>query len=154
MRASGTPSEIIRGLSPSRTMQPPMSQVQWPEPLANGQRPEATYSLPSTAARPGTGRPAPDRPTELVDAGRLLETDVASLRGLVDTLAREEAVLHLDDLLLRRMDGVLDPVAWRRFAGPAAESLGWSEARVREELERSASPAAPTSALCPPPVAR
>ncbi len=88
------------------------------------------------AVRSGSERPAADRPPELLDAARLLETDPADLRRTLEALLREEAALHLDDLLLRRMDGVLDEPSRRRFAALVAGPLGWSESRADEELRR------------------
>jgi glycerol-3-phosphate dehydrogenase len=79
------------------------------------------------------------------------ETRVAAETGADDTvdsgahgrlaqrvrqLAEDEAVLHLDDLLLRRGDWGEDPERALRLGRPVAAALGWDEARAAAELTR------------------
>ena len=58
----------------------------------------------------------------------------------LDFLCRHERVVHLDDLLLRRTQlaklGLLNPQNLQIVARLAATSLGWSPAKLDEELER------------------
>jgi len=62
--------------------------------------------------------------------------------GELDWIAREEAVVHLDDLVLRRtplaLFGFLDTARLERAAGIAAAALGWDADRTRAEVERCA----------------
>ncbi|MDE3084230.1 MAG: glycerol-3-phosphate dehydrogenase, partial [Verrucomicrobiota bacterium] len=52
-----------------------------------------------------------------------------------------EAVVHLDDLLLRRtplaLYGFLDGKKFRELAAQTAETLGWSDARRAAEEDRT-----------------
>lgn len=81
----------------------------------------------SSKERPIVGCAAPDT-----------RSDVA-LRSILEN----EAVVHLDDLLLRRtpiaLYESLDTTRFRELAELAADVLGWSEARRRDEEERTRS---------------
>ena len=80
--------------------------------------------------------PAPDAPRGV--AARLLDldggtvTDAAALR----TLAAEESVVHLDDLLLRRLDLTCGPDVALQLADPVLAALGWDAQRVEAERQR------------------
>jgi len=82
----------------------------------------------------GPARPAPqpwlslDRFEELVE--RAPEKAAADMRRMVV----EEAVLHLEDLLLRRTDWGIDPSRRRATGEQVARLLGWSGARTAREL--------------------
>lgn len=56
-------------------------------------------------------------------------------------LAQQEHVEHLDDVLLRRstiaMRGLLTPAVLEALAHAVGEGLGWDNARIQEEVERS-----------------
>ncbi len=54
---------------------------------------------------------------------------------MIEALIREESVLHLDDLLLRRMDGAPGASLRGSLAVRVARLLGWSDERARIELE-------------------
>ncbi len=62
--------------------------------------------------------------------------------GELDWIARHEAVVHLDDLVLRRtplaLFGHLDHTRLERVAGIAAVALNWDDDRRRQEIERCA----------------
>ncbi len=62
-------------------------------------------------------------------------------RREIDYLARSEKVARLDDLLLRRtliaMLGYADRAALCEVADVAAAALGWSSARVADEIQRT-----------------
>jgi glycerol-3-phosphate dehydrogenase len=51
-------------------------------------------------------------------------------------LARDEAVQHLDDLMLRRTEWGADPRNARRLGVRVAQMMGWSGGRAEEELAR------------------
>jgi glycerol-3-phosphate dehydrogenase len=56
----------------------------------------------------------------------------------VRDLASSEAVLHLDDLMLRRTDWGCDPRRAAELGATAAGLLGWKGDRTRDELSRLA----------------
>lgn len=60
--------------------------------------------------------------------------------NVIAAICREEAVVHLDDLVLRRtglaMQGQLDAEKLNRAASWAAEALGWDAQRKAEEVAR------------------
>ncbi len=62
-------------------------------------------------------------------------------RGEIGFIAREEKVVHLDDLLLRRsmraMLGRLNTAAVDEIGEAAGAALGWDQERVLEERERA-----------------
>jgi glycerol-3-phosphate dehydrogenase len=58
------------------------------------------------------------------------ERAAREIRRLLDT----EAVVHLDDLVLRRTDWGMDPRAGREIAARVAPLLGWEESRIRADL--------------------
>lgn len=77
---------------------------------------------------------------KLTIGGRTPQLDPASpdsLRGAI----RAEAVVHLDDLLLRRTDialfGTLDELRYDQIATVAATELGWDLARLMAEKTRT-----------------
>lgn len=53
-------------------------------------------------------------------------------------LIENEAILHLDDLMLRRTCLAEHPVRGRELAGRVAELFGWDEDRQRAEIDRLA----------------
>ncbi|HVR72750.1 MAG TPA: FAD-dependent oxidoreductase [Planctomycetota bacterium] len=64
------------------------------------------------------------------------EAPAAALAECLERLAREESALHLDDMLLRRVDVEATPGELRRLASAACRALGWSDERSRREQER------------------
>ncbi len=62
-------------------------------------------------------------------------------RQEVAYLAQQEAVVHLDDLVLRRtllgMLGRLTPALAEELAAAAGQALGWDAQRQREEAQRA-----------------
>ena len=81
------------------------------------------------AARPAV-TPVPDA-TEI---RRLLDERPADARRIVESLIRDEAALHLEDLLLRRTDWGLRPAVGHSIARSLCELLEWSDARCSSEL--------------------
>jgi glycerol-3-phosphate dehydrogenase len=61
-----------------------------------------------------------------------------NLAEAVRRFADDEAVVHLDDLLLRRGDWGDDPRTLQRTGQAVAEMLGWDQARRGAELDRLA----------------
>jgi glycerol-3-phosphate dehydrogenase len=66
----------------------------------------------------------------------MIESPSGDLRGQVRALARTEAVLHLDDLILRRTDWGVNPTTGMAVAEPVSQMLGWDERRQEAELRR------------------
>ncbi len=62
--------------------------------------------------------------------------------GELDYICRHEAVMHLDDLLIRRttlgLFGRIDRATLERCGEAAARGLGWSPRRMAEEISRTA----------------
>jgi glycerol-3-phosphate dehydrogenase len=76
--------------------------------------------------------PSPDRLPDAPDHSR----------AEIDWIARNERVVHLEDIALRRttlaITGRLTPALCRALADVAAHALGWSPARRQAELDRLA----------------
>jgi len=49
---------------------------------------------------------------------------------------RDEAVVHLDDLVLRRLDWGENPELALRIGPRLCAALGWNEAKTKAEIER------------------
>lgn len=79
-----------------------------------------------------------------IGAGRdeALREHAAYSRREISYLVREEKILHLDDLVLRRsllaMLGELTPELLEELAQIVGESLGWSEEETHAEVKRTA----------------
>ena len=69
-------------------------------------------------------------------AEQLLEVDQEAWRQALRRAVSEEAALHLDDLLLRRLCLGDDPAQALAVAPLACRLLGWDTARAQVELER------------------
>lgn len=103
------------------------------------------------------GTVAPDRVATLLDRyGTVASEVIAAIEADVEDaplvavpaysraelryLARAEAVVHLEDVLLRRTSlafiGAATPEAAAEIAGVIAPALGWDDARVSAEVER------------------
>ena len=83
-----------------------------------------------------TGRP---QGREIPAIGAAAEGDATNdLAEAVRRFADDEAVVHLDDLLLRRGDWGDDPRTLERTGQAVGEMLGWDEARLGAELDRLA----------------
>lgn len=96
--------------------------------------------------RKDAGRPSPRGDFDL---GEILGISSRNVRAVgsadgasmtpatrVRAWADEEAVVHLDDLLLRRADWGADPASADGVAEAACAALGWDAARTRAELAR------------------
>ena len=109
----------------------------WPdlaafERLAAGAEAAAGSRAPAEARVAGKTRVAAETGADdTVDSGAH-----GRLAQRVRQLAEDEAVLHLDDLLLRRGDWGEDPERALRLGRPVAAALGWDEARAAAELTR------------------
>jgi len=68
-----------------------------------------TRFLGVPARKPALDRPAPASPPDVDTLLRLAQTDRSTALALVQRLVESEAVVHADDLLLRRTDWGLDP---------------------------------------------
>jgi glycerol-3-phosphate dehydrogenase len=72
--------------------------------------------------------------------GRAFDSIGPCFAGELDWIARHEAVVHLDDLVLRRtplaLFGHLDAGRLARTAGIVGAALGWDDDHRRAELER------------------
>jgi glycerol-3-phosphate dehydrogenase len=76
------------------------------------------------------------RPRSLPDLQRLSDPRVVQeLKTLID----EEAVVHLDDLLLRRLDYLATPERLHAIGEDVAKALGWSGSRAESERARHGS---------------
>lgn len=68
--------------------------------------------------------------------GTLPETSIGELKFILSS----EAVVHLDDLILRRTmlgkTGKVNPDSLREIAQICAGILGWSEQQTEQEIER------------------
>lgn len=91
--------------------------------------------------QPGTDRPQPGCDIDHVDPSELLrgrdEEIAAAIRGLI----QREAVVHLDDLLLRRTDWGLDPKRADAVARRVTSLIGWE----------GPNPVVEARDICPPP---
>lgn len=80
-------------------------------------------------ARSGLERPAPEENLDAEAMIRLMETDRPRALASIARITRDEAVLHIDDLLLRRTDWGMVPQAGARLAALARETAeptgGW-----------------------------
>ncbi|MCP3978576.1 MAG: FAD-dependent oxidoreductase [bacterium] len=65
-----------------------------------------------------------------------LARDVNPLAAAARRLIENEAVVHLDDLLLRRTDWGVDPQLGTRVGERLAPLLGWDAARTRNEVDQ------------------
>jgi hypothetical protein len=65
-----------------------------------------------------------------------LRTNPQAARARILRLIEQEAILHLDDLFLRRTDWGMDPAEAVRLAEQVCEVLGWPQQRRDQELER------------------
>ncbi|HXE56430.1 MAG TPA: FAD-dependent oxidoreductase [Gemmatimonadales bacterium] len=97
-------------------------------------------------ARPIVPRPEPRAVPELDELERLRREAPGLLRSRLQSLVVEEAVVHLDDLLLRRSDWGLDPGRLPSVADAVADLLGWDDIRRAAERARLATAAAPLGA--------
>jgi len=90
-------------------------------------------SLPEArdAVRPG---PMIVWPREELE--RQLSSDAQAVRAHVRQLIEQEAVLHLDDLFLRRTDWAMDPTKAVCLGEKICKVLKWPLRRRKEELER------------------
>lgn len=73
---------------------------------------------------------------DLADPADFLKRDRKEAARLLSVLMDEEAVLHLDDLLLRRTDWAADPVAGTAVGVRVCDLLEWKAGRRQRELER------------------
>lgn len=76
-------------------------------------------------------------PATLADVGGMLESD-QPLTPVFDRVVNEEAVCHLGDLLLRRMDGLHSDAAWRAAIEAGCQAMGLAAAARDAELSRLA----------------
>lgn len=78
---------------------------------------------------------------DLPIGGKTPEPDCAVTDEALATILRTEAVVHLDDLLLRRtplaLFGGLTPARFAAVSALAARTLGWDAARAAAETERT-----------------
>lgn len=96
--------------------------------LARGDR-----ALPAYGALP---RPRAGRPPEAAEFESEAERDPRAAALAVQRRIDAEAVVHLDDLILRRTDWGADPRRGRRIGATVARLLGWDDARARDEVRR------------------
>jgi glycerol-3-phosphate dehydrogenase len=82
----------------------------------------------------GLARPPLTAVPDAAGIRRLLEERPAEAREVVARIFRDEAALHLEDLMLRRTDWGLRPAAGRELAESLCLLLGWPEARRSAEL--------------------
>jgi len=90
------------------------------------------------AARSPTCRPAPATPASLAQFEDWLSREPERAAQEVRRLVETEAVIHIDDLVLRRTDWGMDPREGRRIATGIAPLLGWDDDRLRSGLARLA----------------
>ena len=98
----------------------------------------ALSALPATGDLPAIGeaaeRPAP---AELPGPDLLAGDDrVSDSAERLRELARGEAVVHLDDLVLRRLDWGEDPDTAPGIGPAVCAALGWDEPKASAEIER------------------
>lgn len=98
---------------------------------ALGKRVATLLERYGTTARDIAAHEGP-KPTDLVDAPEYTEPEI-------DWIARNESVVHLSDILLRRtplaISGQLTPSLCRRIASVAGGALDWSAEREQAELD-------------------
>jgi len=99
--------------------------------FASRRRLEASSDNPWPVAHARCGRELLSNPTVLLENGE-------AAAELVGTLAAEESVVHLDDLLLRRTGWGTIPAEAEQVAGRVGVWLGWEAARVQAERVRLA----------------
>ena len=75
--------------------------------------------------RAGTERPGGSNAIGLDDPAAFLNSDDDVFSQGIKHLIDEEAVLTMDDLLLRRTDWAHDPAAWGSLAAKVTELTGW-----------------------------
>lgn len=76
------------------------------------------------SVRPGSERPAPAPSLLREDPSALAQGDAEAMGRLVDTLVEDEAVLCMDDLLLRRTEWAADPGRADEVAASVSRLLG------------------------------
>lgn len=81
-------------------------------------------------------RPAPAQPAEFYSSDQWLQTDRDLAATALRQIVSEEAVLHLDDLLLRRLDWAVDLERQQRVGREICDLLGWSGPRCDAEMAR------------------
>ena len=85
-----------------------------------------------------SSRPPPTLRHALSEIQLLLGRDERAAAEHVASLVDAEAVVLLDDLLLRRTDWGANPVAGSTLAPQIARLIGWEEDRIETELRRRA----------------
>ncbi len=90
-------------------------------------------ALPAYRALP---RPAAGQPPEAAEFEREAERDPRATAVAVQRQIDAEAVVHVDDLILRRTDWGADPRRGLRIGATVTRLLGWDEARARAEVRR------------------
>jgi glycerol-3-phosphate dehydrogenase len=72
----------------------------------------------------------------MAEPGWLDRVDPDEARDRLRRTVAEEAVVHLDDLLLRRTTWAMDPTGAAELGERVCELLGWDPARREVELVR------------------
>lgn len=84
--------------------------------------------------RPGTQRPRAAGPLDFHSPEAFLRDRSAEMTERLRQVSAEEAVVHLDDLLLRRTDWDAGPAQTRALAEAVGARLGWGRRRGDEEI--------------------
>ena len=79
-------------------------------------------------------RPVPQLVPDADEFERLCRDSPRQAAEKIQSLASGEAIVHLEDLVLRRTDWGLDPATGRRLGALAASLMGWSPSRVASEV--------------------
>jgi len=86
--------------------------------------------------QPETERPESSRSIGLEDSLGLQHQDPELVFGQVRSIVQEESVVHLDDLLLRRTEWLLNEQQSRRTVSVVCEMMGWNQDQCKQEMAR------------------
>ena len=88
----------------------------------------------ATAVDESRQRPAPRLVPGAPEFEDLCHENPDAARSQIRSLAQEEAVVHLEDLILRRTDWGLEPATGRRIGALVAPFMGWDQSRIGVEM--------------------
>ena len=94
------------------------------------------YGRDLARVRPDVGRPEPVVSAEMAEPGWLDRADADEARDRLARAEAEEAVVHLDDLLLRRTTWAMDPTGAVELGERVCDLLEWDADRRASELAR------------------